>query len=181
MSIFFAYTSDFINAPFTPTKTDIAPITIFQENSDLEKRVVFLYFWCGFLREEVMDLDSSEDDFGLLKVYYPFFILLIMLIFEKISQLWLFDKFGTTDKIINTWKELEDTYTKKFEVQELDEESAQYTTTTVASRQVLTVSSNLEEKNYKPLITTIEENFIAESNNFRKTVNIKPSMLLEND
>ena len=83
VSIFFVYLSDFVTTTFIDPISGKS-ISLIQ-NVNTQNRTLFLYFWSGFLRQ-VPNIESSlTDETGLIKVYYPFFVLIFLLIIEKLS------------------------------------------------------------------------------------------------
>lgn len=60
-----------------------------------------------------------EDRRELMSDYYPFFILLVLLIMEKLCQLWLQNQFNTNQETISLFERIEEQFkTLKSKMQE---------------------------------------------------------------
>ena len=57
--------------------------------------LTFILFWSGVYND-------YEDESYFMSAY-PFYLLLILLIFERITQIWIENRFGCTKKLIETF------------------------------------------------------------------------------
>lgn len=84
------YISIFIVTPATPD----SDITLVQ--GELAKQILFLFFFGGFYQEQnIVSLEISRSS-----EYWPFFVLMVLLVIEKFSTDWLSDQYGTDKHII---------------------------------------------------------------------------------
>ena len=76
-----------------------------------QSKAIFWFYFLGAFRQtnKIYRLTDRQEFFD---QQYPFFILLVLLISEKIAQNWLLDKCSTTDEKIEHYKLIEETYKK---------------------------------------------------------------------
>lgn len=107
------YISAFLITQSTPTNPETLIPKTWNQNE-----VIFYFFWSGFYQQmdltdgEVIDLSGSSY----FAPYWPFFVLLLLLIQEKICQMWLTDKYGTNTEMMEAFEKIEKRY------QEIQEE-----------------------------------------------------------
>jgi hypothetical protein len=70
--------------------------------AEYANKILFLFFFGGFYQEqniESLETNSSAE-------YWPFFVLMVLLVIEKFSTDWLSDRFGTDPAIISVFEEV---------------------------------------------------------------------------
>ena len=68
-------------------------------SEEARKNLVFLFFWGGFY--------CDHDKMTYEETTYPFYILLILVIAERIAQIWVKDRFGCSFEQIEIFKDVE--------------------------------------------------------------------------
>ena len=68
-------------------------------SEETRKNLVFLFFWGGFY--------CDHDKMTYEETTYPFYILLILVIAERIAQIWVKDRFGCSPEQIEIFKDIE--------------------------------------------------------------------------
>ena len=63
------------------------------------QHMLFLFFWAGVFSD--LDYETYSQS------VYPFYILMVLLICERLAQLWLETRFGCSDAIIRKFKQIE--------------------------------------------------------------------------
>lgn len=70
--------------------------------SDVQRQhLVFILFWGGFY------CDDNSDDHTFRDVTYPYYLLLIIFIMERLAQIWVRDRFGCSEEQMEYFKEIE--------------------------------------------------------------------------
>jgi hypothetical protein len=68
-------------------------------SEDTRKRLLFLFFWGGVY---------SDYDYGTYaRSTYPFYILMLLLIMERLAQMWIENRFGCDEALIHKFKLIE--------------------------------------------------------------------------
>ena len=90
------YVSIFIVTP----ATENSDITLVPAN--YANKILFLFFFGGFYQEQgITSLETNRSS-----EYWPFFVLMVLLVIEKFSTDWLSDRFGTDKLIISVFEEV---------------------------------------------------------------------------
>ena len=63
------------------------------------QHMLFLFFWAGVFS------DTDYETYA--RSVYPFYILMVLLIFERLAQLWLETKFGCNETIIRKFRQIQ--------------------------------------------------------------------------
>lgn len=101
---FMIYISVFIVTPTNPTNLEtLVP----SSRPILKDKVVFIFYYCGFYNQPNVTNFEESTDYG---IYWPFYLLLLLITIEKLCEDWLKDKFGTNDEIIKMFVEIEKQY-----------------------------------------------------------------------
>ena len=58
-----------------------------------KQKIVFLFFWMGVY--------ADNDNVDYLATVYPFYLLLILLIIERLAQIWIDNKFGCDEELMH--------------------------------------------------------------------------------
>lgn len=97
LALVMIYFSIFINTPAVEgSTTTLVPVQYAGE-------VLFLFYFGGFYQDQgIQSLENTHSS-----TYWPFFVLLSLLILEKFSTQWLSDRYGTDEATIKTYKEVE--------------------------------------------------------------------------
>ena len=103
LATFCIYFSAFLVTPIQ-VKTDngVQEVTLIPADWN-QSKVIFIFFWSGFY-QQAEELSLSGGSF--FSQYWAFFVLLYLLISEKLCQQWLTNRFRTTDALISQFKEL---------------------------------------------------------------------------
>lgn len=88
------YVSVFI---VTPTNSTNPETLVPSSMPRLKQKVVFIFYYCGFYNQPNVTNFTEGTDYG---IYWPFYLLLVLITIEKLCEDWLKDKFGTNDAII---------------------------------------------------------------------------------
>ena len=65
----------------------------------VRQHMVFLLFWSGFY--------CGYENASYMQVTYPFYILLICVIVERLAQIWIENRFGCSEEQMEVFKEIE--------------------------------------------------------------------------
>ena len=65
----------------------------------LRQKIVFLLFWAGIY--------GNEEYEHYAKSAYPYYFLLLLLIFERLSQIWIDNRFGCTEEVIKKFEHIQ--------------------------------------------------------------------------
>ena len=68
-------------------------------SDSVKQQILFLFFWGGVYS----DLDYQTY----IQSVYPFYILMILLIMERLAQLWIDNRFGCSKEVILKFKQIE--------------------------------------------------------------------------
>ena len=67
------------------------------------QKAVFLLFWAGCFCD---DKNDGDQDYSY--VTYPYYLLLLIVIFERLAQIWVQDRFGCSEEQIKIFKDIEE-------------------------------------------------------------------------
>lgn len=75
----------------------------FVTDADIRNFLVFVGFWTGVYRNSQEYSELTEHSV-FLHNYWPFFVFLLILTFERVSLMWLHDRIGTTPELVKVFE-----------------------------------------------------------------------------
>lgn len=83
------------------------PMTLKVINQAQQSEYMFIFYFLGFYKQKKnMNITVNMNMGGFFDTEYPFFVLLLLLAFEKVSQSWLENKCNTMEDKISHYKDI---------------------------------------------------------------------------
>lgn len=95
------YLSGYINSKYVTTwkegPDDAFEVINFIPNAKTRNFIIFCAYWFGIYRAPEDDFKDFNDHSHIIYLFWPFYLMFILLIIERFCQFWLSDRFGCTD------------------------------------------------------------------------------------
>ena len=136
-------------SPFNPLLTELDPDSSIVVAKKTRHNLIFLFFWGGVYSEDGMKQWVHS--------VYPFYLLMLLAILERVSQRWINDRFGCSEAQIAVFKEIE-TKSRDYVDAALRKERQKHKQNNLPLRRQMTVEERmtfLQKRTFKSLSRSV--------------------------